>query len=116
MTDGASPLARGDIISAFMKGQQGREQAGRRPFLVLTPAVYNAESSTVVGCPITSNTMPFAFKVLLPQAAPVTGGVLVDQVRALNVSARRSRKMGEAGDEVVAEVTAILASLLRIAP
>ena len=116
MTDVSAPLERGDIISAFMKGQEGREQAGRRPFLVLTPGFYNAASSTVIGCPITSNRTPFAFKVLLAQNADVTGGVLVDQVRSLDVSARRSRKIGHADDTVLEEVTAILASLLRIAP
>ena len=116
VTESAGPLERGDIVSAFMKEQEGREQAGRRPFLVLTPGFYNASASTVIGCPISSNTAPFAFKVLLPQGAPVSGGVLVDQVRALDLSARRVRKLGAAPEETVADVTALLASLLRIAP
>jgi mRNA interferase MazF len=107
---------RGDLVSAFMKDQGGYEQAGRRPFLVLTPAFYNAESSTVIGCPVTSNLDPFAFKIFLPVASPVRGAVLVDQVRSLDLSARRSRMLGRVADETLAEVTAMLASLLRIAP
>lgn len=99
-----------------MKEQADREQAGRRPFLILTPGFYNAAASTVIGCPITSNTAAYAFKVLLPEGAPVSGGVLVDQVRALDLSARRVRKLGTAPEETLADVTAILASLLRIAP
>jgi mRNA interferase MazF len=99
-----------------MKYQDEREQAGRRPFLILTPAFYNTASTTVIGCPITSNRSPFAFKVMLPDGSPVSGAVLVDQVRALDLSARRPRKLAVAPDEAVAEVTAILASLLRITP
>ena len=114
MTDTGMVLERGDLVSAFMKDQEGREQAGRRPFLILTPSFYNAASATVIGCPMTSNRSPFAFKVLLPDPSPVSGAVLVDQVRALDISARRPRKLGIASNETVAEVTAILASLLRI--
>ena len=116
MTDEVSQLERGDIVSAFMKEQSGREQAGRRPFLILTPGVYNATASTVIGCPVTSNIAPYAFKVVLASGCEVSGGVLVDQVRALDLSARRVRKLGVAPQETVAEITAILASLLRIAP
>lgn len=115
MTDADAP-DRGDLVSVFMKEQAGREQAGRRPFLILTPAIYNTRSSTVIGCPITSNTAPYAFKVILPEGLAVSGGVLVDQVRALDPVSRRIRRLGAAAPSTLDAVVGLLSTLLRLRP
>jgi mRNA interferase MazF len=46
-------LDRGDIVMVDLKGSQGREQAGFRPALVLTPHAYHQVSSTAIVVPIT---------------------------------------------------------------
>ncbi len=112
----AGELDRGDLVSVVMKEQAGREQAGRRPFLILTPAIYNARASTVIGCPITSNTAAYAFKVILPDGLAVSSGVLVDQVRALDPASRRLRRLGAAPPETLDAVAVLLSTLLRIRP
>ena len=111
--NGLEAVDRGDVVAAYMNAQVGREQAGRRPFLVLTPKAYNSASSLVIGCPITSNLSDYAFKVALPEGAPVSGAVLVDQVRAIDPSARRAKVVGAVDEATVAAVTDILASLLN---
>ena len=44
----------GDVVWLTFDPQAGREQAGRRPALVLSPGIYNAKSSLALVCPITN--------------------------------------------------------------
>jgi mRNA interferase MazF len=43
-----------------------REQAGRRPAVVLTPRKYNEKASLAVLCPIASRPKGYPFEVALP--------------------------------------------------
>jgi mRNA interferase MazF len=45
---------RGDVVWIDMHPQAGHEQRGRRPAVVLSPAVYNAKVGLALLCPITS--------------------------------------------------------------
>jgi mRNA interferase MazF len=91
-------------------------QSGHRPALVMSPRLYHERSKLAVVCPITSNTRPWPWKVVLPDGLAVSGAVLVDQVRAVDRAARGLRPAGAAPQTVVAEVQAKLAALLGIAP
>ena len=51
---------------------------------------------------------------MLPEGSAVAGGVLVDQVHAIDRAARRLRLAGVAPQSVVADVQAKLAALLGI--
>ncbi|MDN5368536.1 type II toxin-antitoxin system PemK/MazF family toxin [Thermovirga lienii] len=44
---------RGDIIWLEFNPQLGHEQAGKRPALVLSPALYNGKIGLALICPIT---------------------------------------------------------------
>jgi mRNA interferase MazF len=44
----------GDLIWLTFDPQRGREQSGRRPALVLSPAAYNAKTGLALVCPVTS--------------------------------------------------------------
>ena len=106
---------RGALVWVDFTPQSGREQAGHRPALVISPRIYHERSKLAVVCPITSNTRPWPWKVMLPNGLPVSGAVLIDQVRSIDRSARRLRLAGEAPQPVVAEVQAKLAALFGIA-
>ena len=45
---------RGDIVWLNFSQQQGHEQAGMRPAIVLSPKSYNQNSKLMLACPITS--------------------------------------------------------------
>ena len=45
---------RGDAIWLDFDPQTGREQAGRRPALVLSPSSYNGKVGLGIFCPITN--------------------------------------------------------------
>ena len=95
--------------------QAGHEQAGDRPALVISPRRYHERSKLAAVCPITSNTQPWPWKVMLPDGLAATGAVLVDRVRSIDRGARRLRLVGHAPEAVVAEVQARLAALFGIA-
>lgn len=103
---------RGDLIWLDFNPQKGHEQRGRRPALVISPGAYNALSNCVLVCPITSNTAPWPWKVLLPDGLPVSGAVLVDQLKSLDAEARRFEAMGRAAPpDTVREILARLRTL-----
>jgi mRNA interferase MazF len=53
--------------------QVGREQAGRRPGLVLSPRSYNAKVGLCLVCPVTQHAKGYVFEVALPEGLPVHG-------------------------------------------
>lgn len=59
---------RGDLV--WIDPQVGREQAGRRPAVVLSPRFYNEKSALAWICPITSKAKGYPFEVPLPKSLP----------------------------------------------
>jgi len=55
----------GDIVMLDFDLQVGREQAKRRPVLVLTDQRYNRGSGLAVVCPLTSKRKPYPFALPL---------------------------------------------------
>ena len=64
----------------------GHEQAGVRPALVLSPAEYNRLTGLALVCPITNQRKGFAWEVPIPENPEVSGVVLADQVRCIDVA------------------------------
>jgi mRNA interferase MazF len=108
---GAAP-ERGDVVWLSFSPQAGREQAGRRPALVLTPAPFNSRIGLAIVCPVTGRVKGYPFEVALHGVGDVSGVVLVDQLRSLDWRARRAQAAGKAPASVMAEVVAKLRPLL----
>ncbi|MGA2147123.1 MAG: endoribonuclease MazF [Bryobacteraceae bacterium] len=102
----------GDLIWLTFDPQAGREQAGRRPALVLSPATYNTKSGLALVCPITNQRKGYPFEVVVPDGCGVTGVILADHMRSVDWRARLAEKLGRCPIETVEEVRAKLASLL----
>ena len=75
---------RGDVIRLDFHPQTGREQAGHRPALVLSPDEYNRKVGLVVVCPITGQKKDYPWEVEIPSNPLVYGVVLADQVKNLD--------------------------------
>ena len=71
---------RGDLIWLDFTPQAGREQAGRRPALVISKDEYNRKVGLLLACPITSRKKGYPFEVELPAGLPIVGVALADQV------------------------------------
>ena len=105
---------RGDLVWLIFDPQAGREQAGRRPALVLSPALYNRRASLALVCPITNQAKGYPFEVALPEGLSISGVVLADHAKSADWAARRAQFAAKAPSDVIAEVTAKLRPLLGV--
>ena len=84
--------------------QIGREQAGRRPAVVLSPAAYNRRVGLALFCPVTSRVKGYPFEVAIPDGSGVAGVILADQVKSLDWRKRNASVIGVLPRETVAAV------------
>ena len=93
--------------------QAGREQARRRPALVLTDLTYNRASGLAVVCPLTSRRRPypFALPVVIDK---VEGAVLVDHLKSMDWKARDIKFHSKAGPALLLRARGYVAVLLGI--
>jgi mRNA interferase MazF len=103
---------RGDVIWLEFDPQAGREQAGRRPAVVLSPASYNAPTSRALCVPVSTKAKGYPFEVALPADFPVQGVVFADQVKCLDWRARHARPLGTLPPAVLASLLARARALL----
>ncbi len=119
MRSGSSELyvpQRGDIIWTNFTPQAGREQAGRRPALVLSPIRYNRRVGLALVCPITTRVKGYPGEVMIPEGLAVSGVVLADQVKSIDWQARGAEFADQMPIEVVTAVVTVLTNLLPPPP
>ncbi len=105
----------GDIIWLQFDPQAGREQAGRRPALVLSPRSYNQIARLAVLCPITNTVRGLRLETALAGfAMQTTGAVLCDHVKSLSWYDRDSEFIETAPDALVLDVKAKVKALLGL--
>ena len=109
MAKGYMPEA-GDIVWLNFTPQAGREQAGHRPALVLSPAAYNDKTSLMVCCPLTTQIKNYPFEVVIG-GDPVSVA-LSDQVKSLDWRVRKAMRKGKASAAELAEVRAKLRAVI----
>ena len=102
----------GHFVWLTFEPQAGREQAGRRPALVLSPRTYNMKSGLALVCPITNQVKGYPFEVAVNAGQGATGVILADHLRSVDWRARRAEKLGHCAPDVIDEVRARLAPLL----
>jgi mRNA interferase MazF len=105
---------RGDIIDINFDPQEGREQAGRRPALVLSPRAYNEKARLCVLCPITNQAKGYPFEVSLPSGVATTGVILSDQAKSLSWEGRKAGFREVAPDATLGEVLGKLRALIGV--
>jgi len=102
----------GDVVWITLNPQAGREEAGRRPAVVVSPQSYNGKVGLAILCPVTSQIKGYPFEVLIPAGLPVTGAILSDQVKSLDWRARKAELMWALPARTISEVLEKLATLL----
>jgi mRNA-degrading endonuclease toxin of MazEF toxin-antitoxin module len=108
-------LERGEIWTVSLHPTSGHEQRGHRPVLVVTPAAFNRATGCPVVVPIASGggvARRAGFAVALKDTS-TTGIVRCDQPRAVDLAARRGRRVEMAPGDLVDEVLARLAPLFE---
>ena len=100
----------GEIVWLSFDPQAGREQSGHRPAVVLSPSAYNAKTSLMICCPMTSQIKNYPFEVRIAGASP--SAVLADQVKSLDWRKRGARRKGTISAAELAEVRAKIRALI----
>lgn len=100
---------RGDILHLRFDPASGREMKGDHFCLVVSPRIFNQAFSLAWACPISTGEAAgprnAGFLVSLTGAGTgVTGAVHAHQLKALDWTARRARRVESAPVHVVAEV------------
>ncbi len=88
-------IQRGEIIRVNLSPTQGREQQGKaRPCLVLSNTKFNQHRQGIVIVSPITNTIKPEIKALiqLPDKLKITGSVLAEQVRTLDLKQRWWKK------------------------
>jgi mRNA interferase MazF len=105
----------GDLIWTDFAPTVGREQSGRRPALVISARLFNANTGLAFVCPITSRVRPFPTSVVLPDGLPIAGEILISHARSIDIVARPIRSADAAIPPALAEqVRARLHAILTI--
>jgi len=96
-------ILRGDILWADLNPVRGREQAGRRPVVVISHDIFNERSGTVIAMAITSQTQRAGVPLTLELESvklPRPSWVKISQVRTLSVE-RLGKKIGRLSPEML---------------
>lgn len=99
-------ILRGEIRWAELNPARGREQAGRRPVLILSQDIFNERSGTVIAVALTSQPQRAGFPLTLELARaklPKRSWIKISQVRTLAVE-RIGARLGRATPEELALV------------
>lgn len=99
-------ILRGEIRWADLNPVRGKEQAGRRPVLVLSHDVFNERSGTVIAIALTSQPQRAAFPLTLElqsRGLPKKSWVKISQIRTLAVE-RIGGRLGKVSPEELAQV------------
>lgn len=111
--DAAYVPDRGDVVWLEFDPQAGREQAGRRPAVVLSPASYNAPTGRALCVPVSTKAKGYPFEVAMPDGFAVRGVAFADQVKCLDWRARHAQPVGPLPVPVVAQLLAMARTLLE---
>ncbi|THT98415.1 type II toxin-antitoxin system PemK/MazF family toxin [Lampropedia puyangensis] len=109
-------MERGDIYLVSLDPVAGHEQQGTRPVLIISPSAFNRLTNTPITLPITNGgsfarTAGFAVS-LMGTGTQTTGVIRCEQLRALDIRARKGRKIESVPEFVIEEVLAKISTLV----
>ncbi|MCU0820975.1 MAG: endoribonuclease MazF [Spirochaetes bacterium] len=105
---------RGDIVWLVFNPQTGREHAGKRPALVISPKAYNAKVGLAVFCPITTKEKGYPFEVKIEIKGKVSGVILSDQIKSLDWVQRDATFISKAGIKILNQVIEKISLLISL--
>lgn len=89
-------IKQGDILEVDLSPVKGHEQDGKRPVVVISGEVYNSKCNGLfIVMPISNTQSNFPMHIPIPKgSSSVTGKVLTQHKKTLDLKARSYRKMG----------------------
>ncbi|WP_312583672.1 type II toxin-antitoxin system PemK/MazF family toxin [Atlantibacter sp.] len=109
-------MDRGEIWLVSLDPIAGHEQSGKRPVLIVSPALFNKVTRLPIVVPVTSGgnfARAAGFTVSLDDAGTKTTGVIrCDQPRTLDMEARNGICLERIPENIINEVLARLEAIL----
>ena len=102
----------GDIITMDFNPQQGHEQSGRRPALIISNDILNHHSSMAMVCPITNTNKHHPFHVELDDKTNTTGVILCDQAKMLDIKALNGQFNEKCPEEIWTDARDLVKSFM----
>jgi mRNA interferase MazF len=99
---------KGEFVTVTFYPQSGHEQKGRRPALVVSNTLFNRHTGLAIVCPLTNTDREFPFHVAVVDDPEVTGFLMVEQVKSIDFTARKVKRIGKASERLLEEVLSIL--------
>jgi len=110
---------RGDLIHLNFSPSARQELAGPHYGLVLSTKSFAKATGFALICPITSNTTPWPFDVLIPpgilppkQGRATASAILTDQIKSLDFRERQCEFVARAPDDVLDDALAKVRAIL----
>lgn len=101
-------VKQGDIIKISFDPQEGHEQAGYRPAVVVSNNFFNQHCSMTLLCPITNTNNKFPLHVSLDARTNITGVVMCEHLRAMDLNARQYHYVERMPDDILRRVINII--------
>jgi mRNA interferase MazF len=75
---------------------------------VVSNDLFNKHTGFCIACPITNTRRDHPFHIPIPEGQPVTGFVMVEQVKSIDFRSWGARRIGRAPVQVLEEALSIL--------
>ena len=97
-------VKQGDIIKINFNPQEGHEQAGYRPAVVVSNNIFNKHCSMTLLCPITNTNNKYPLHIPLDERTTTTGVVLCEQLRSMDLTARQYLYVEQMRDDILKRI------------
>ena len=101
-------VKQGSIIKLNFNPQAGHEQAGFRPAVVVSNAIFNQKTKLVIVCPITNTNNHFPLHIPLDERTKTTGVILCEHIKALDLNSRTYQIVEELPKDILEDVIHII--------
>jgi mRNA interferase MazF len=97
-------VKQGSIIKVDLSPTVGHEQSGYRPVVVVTNDFVMTQTNIVYVAPITNTIRKFPLHVELDGRTRTTGAILCEQVKAIDLNARKFTDIEQLPEDILARV------------
>lgn len=103
---------RGDVVRINFNPQKGREQAGHRRAVVLSPRNYNGKVGLAVICPITTKPKGYSYEVGIPYGLDTRGAILADHLKSQDWKKRGAQFIERLPEPIIEAVLSRIRGLI----
>lgn len=101
-------VKQGSIIKLNFNPQAGHEQAGFRPAVVVSNAIFHQKTKLAIVCPITNTNNHFPLHIPLDERTKTTGVILCEHIKALDLNSRTYQVIEELPKSILEQVIQII--------